>query len=171
MKNFLIKCIFLACFLVNAVSSMAQVDREFWFAIPKETYGHPTPAGSGITAANTVSFKIAAMSLPAKVTISMPANPAPGFTPITVNVPAGTSTVVDLATDYQGFEKVYNNTAAYNAVSVSGKTNKGILIQSDNDITIYYDYDNLKNMDEWYRVYTKTLFFCRNCCNGRQHGN
>lgn len=119
---------------------MAQVDREFWFAIPKETSGH-----GSITAANNVSFKIAAMSLPAVVTISMPANAA--FPVQTYNVPAGTSTVAVLATSFAQFANIYNNNAASGSEAVTGKTNRGILIQSDNDITVYYDYDDDYNRD------------------------
>ena len=118
----------------------AQVDREFWFAIPKETDGH-----SVITAANNVSFKIAAMSLDARVTISMPANPA--FPIRQFIVPAGQSRVEMLAQTFVEFADIYNNNSGLGVNTSTGKTNRGILIEADNDITVYYDYDNAQNRD------------------------
>jgi gliding motility-associated-like protein len=129
--------LFLFLFLNNL---NAQVDREFWFAIPKETSGH-----SSITATNNVSFKIAAMSLDAKVTISMPANSA--FTTRTFVVPAGQSRIEVLATSFTEFADIYNNNTTTAVDPLSGKTNRGILITADNDITVYYDYDNAQNRD------------------------
>jgi PKD repeat protein len=127
-------------FLLICSISKAQIDKEFWFAIPKETSGH-----GSITAANNVSFKIAAMGLPANVVISMPANPA--FVPRTLYVPANTSTIAVLATSFPEFATIYNNIASVGVEAQTGKTNRGILIQSDNDITAYYDYDNVYNRD------------------------
>lgn len=127
-------------FLLICSISKAQIDKEFWFAIPKETSGH-----GSITAANNVSFKIAAMELDANVVISMPANPS--FMPLNLFVPAGTSTIAVLATSFTQFAAIYNNVAGNGAEAQTGKTNRGILIQSDNDITMYYDYDNDFNRD------------------------
>ncbi|NJK95356.1 MAG: hypothetical protein HC905_10970, partial [Bacteroidales bacterium] len=127
-----------SCLIINDIN--AQVDREFWFAIPKETDGHST-----ITATQNVSFKIAAMSLDARVTISMPQNPS--FAVRTFTVLAGKSHVEVLADDYVEFADIYNNNAPLGTSSVSGKTNRGILIEADNDITVYYDYDNTHNRD------------------------
>lgn len=125
---------------LNFFVSYSQVDREFWFAIPKETDGHST-----LSATQNVSFKIAAMTLDAHVTISMPQNPAFGIRTFTVL--AGQSHIEVLATSYAEFAQIYNNNAPLGSSSVTGKTNRGILIQSDNDITVYYDYDNLQNRD------------------------
>ena len=76
-------------FLIISFSCYAQVDREFWFAVPKETSGH-----GWFNTVNTISFKIAAMNLPATVTVSMPLNGAfvPNkYGPQTFTVPANQS--------------------------------------------------------------------------------
>lgn len=124
------------CLGIN--STYAQIDRQFWFAIPKETDRH-----SYIDAAHNVSFKIAAMNLDAKVTISMPNNPA--FTPRVFTVPAGKSHLEIMATDYPQFEKLYANPALVDDDPIEGLTNRGIFIEADNEITVYYDYDNASN--------------------------
>ena len=134
--QFWILLFFLLC--INLRTVVAQIDRQFWFAIPKETDRH-----SDITAANNVSFKIAAMDLDAKVTISMPNNPS--FTPRVFTVPAGKSHIEVLATNYSQFESLYANPSLVDDDPVEGITNRGILIESDKDITIYYDYDNENN--------------------------
>jgi PKD repeat protein len=136
MKRYLI----LSVFLISCNILLAQVDREFWFAIPKETSSHGV-----INATYTVSFKISAMNLDANVTISMPANPY--FTPRNFLVPAGTSHIEVMATNWVQFDSIYANPARWNAVAASGKTLHGILITADNDITVYYDYDNQWNRD------------------------
>ena len=143
-KHSRMKTYLLSIFLVLSLSSYAQVDREFWFAIPKETWGHPG-SGTGIDAANNVSFKIAAMSLDAKVTISMPANPS--FTKREFTVLAGKSRIEVMATSFAEFETVYANNTVTNSLELSGYSNKGILIQSDNDISVYYDLANPFNTE------------------------
>lgn len=134
-------------FGVSFTPAFSQIDRQFWFAIPKETSGH-----GYLDAINNVSFKFAAMDLDAHVKISMPANPS--FTPRTFTIAAGKSRVEVMATSWAEFEKIYANPAPINAVgtndtSFTGKTSypngRGFLIESDNDITVYYDYDNYWN--------------------------
>lgn len=128
----------------------AQIDKEFWFAIPKETSGH-----GAINETNNVSFKITAMGgLDAQVKISMPANPS--FVPRTFTVPTGNSRIEVLATSFPQFEQIYANPALLapiptNDIATTGFTNapngRGFLIESNNDISVYYDYDNLWNRD------------------------
>lgn len=127
-------------FIISCNITNAQIDREFWFAIPKETSGH-----GSLSASNSVSFKITAMSLDANVTISMPDNPT--FEPRTFKVSAGKTHIEVLATTYSEFAQIYNNNAAIDAAPVSGKTNRGIVIYADNDITAAYDYDNMYNRE------------------------
>lgn len=133
--------------LVSTSSLFAQIDDQFWFAIPKETANH-----GSLNSTNNVSFKITAMELDAKVKISMPVNSS--FVTRTFTVPAGKSHVEILATDWAGFEKIYANptpltTVANSDSAQSGKTSdpngRGILIESDNKISVYYDYDNTHN--------------------------
>ena len=113
MKRYLI---ILIC-LISSNILLAQIDREFWFAVPKETSGH-----GYLDAVNNVSFKITAMSLDAHVTILMPANPA--FVTRTFTVNAGSTHVEVLATSWNEFQDIYNNSAAYNAVAVTGVYNR-----------------------------------------------
>lgn len=140
--------ILLSCFFVIffSASVFAQVDNEFWFAIPLETSGHPSPPGIGLRPANNVSFKISAMDTiyPTKVEISMPANEL-GFPKRTIIIPPGKSYIDTLAIDTTGFRNIANNIGI--GVPLSGKTNRGIKIKSDRDITVYYDFDNLWNRD------------------------
>lgn len=136
--NFQFWILFLLILCFNLKPLTAQIDRQFWFAIPKETDRHST-----ITTSNNVSFKIAAMDLDAKVTISMPNNSS--FGARTFTVPAGKSHIEVLAENYAEFESLYANPALVDDDPVEGMTNRGILIESDNDITVYYDYDNVNN--------------------------
>lgn len=140
MNRTISKITFIFVFVLCLNNAKAQVDREFWFAIPKETVGH-----GSITATNSVSFVITAMSLDATVTISMPANGT--FATRTFVVPAGQSRREVLADDFTQFESIYNNTTTNAVAPQSGLTNRGIYIKSDAEITIYYDYDNFFNRD------------------------
>jgi hypothetical protein len=130
----------------------AQIDKKFWFAIPKEANTHGCigtdnfPNGESPNClSNNVSFKITAQNLDANVTISMPANGA--FAPIIVFVPARTTKIVVLATSWAQFATLYANPGALNGSPIEGITNRGICITADNDITAYYDYDNYWNRD------------------------
>jgi gliding motility-associated-like protein len=138
--KYLLTLIFL--FLLNFYSTFAQVDKEFWFAAPKETYGH-----GYLDAINNVSFKITNQSnlLTAHVEISMPANSL--FKKRIITIPPSQTHVEVLATSWVQFDSIYANPSVYNAIPDSGKSNKGFLIQSDNDISVYYDYDNYWNRD------------------------
>ncbi|GAC1305869.1 MAG: hypothetical protein NVSMB24_15430 [Mucilaginibacter sp.] len=98
----------------------AQIDKEFWFAAPYIN-------NEGRDFDKPIVFRITALSAPATVTISMPADPT--FAPITVNIGANSTSSLDL-TPWLG--KVENNPA--NTV-----LNKGLLIRSTADITAYYE--------------------------------
>jgi gliding motility-associated-like protein len=137
----------LSCF---ASRISAQVDRDFWFAIPKETNGH---MWCTLTNANAAQFRIAAMDQPSQVTISMPANPS--FTPIVLNILANQTQTYILTQDpanylanWIAFDSVYANPANFDFQPTNkGITNHGIHITATNDITVYYDYDNKWNRD------------------------
>lgn len=119
--------------------TFAQKDQTFWFAIPKETFYH-----KDITATQNVSFKLAAFSIDAHVKISMPANP--DFKTRSFTILGNTSHVEILAVDWTQFDSIYANPSVLvSDPPITGKNNRGILIESDNDITVYYDYDNLQN--------------------------
>ena len=133
---------FLFVLFLQCSSLIAQVDNQFWFAVPKETNGH-----GYLDAINNVSFKIAAMGLDAHVKISMPADTS--FKPRLFTVLAGMSHIEVLATNFTDFAKIYANPSPVGTIASTGKTSypdgRGFLIESDNDITIYYDYDNYWN--------------------------
>ena len=136
-KTTYIFCLLL--FLFSGTSQIyAQIDRTFWFAIPKETNQHST-----ITTTNNVSFKFTAFNVDAKVKVSMPANP--NFVTKIFTVKANMSFVDTLATSYAEFDSIYANPARVGNAAATGLTNRGILIESDNDISVYYDYDNINN--------------------------
>ena len=136
------KKLILLFLLFTFTSLYAQVDREFWFTIPKENNSH-----GSINTANDVSLKITAQAVAANVTVSMPLNGT--FTTQTVYVPAGTTKVVVLATSFAQFGTIYANPGPLAGKPADGYTNNGLHIVSDNDITVYYDYNNTYNRDLW----------------------
>jgi hypothetical protein len=144
MKKITFTLFLMICF--NLVK--AQVDRDFWFAIPKET---DAQLWCTLNSNYGASFRIAAMDLDANVVISMPANQ--NFAPIRIVVPANTSVNVPLINSmdpviaWTQFDSVYANPAHFDVATSIGITNHGIHITSDNDITVYYDYNNFWNSE------------------------
>lgn len=136
------KAFFTALFVTLLSSiSYAQIDTVFWFAAPEVSDGH---------ADEPVSLNISTFGQPANVTISIPTNPA--FTPINITVPANSfhREVLDY---YDEFEQAANdcqfstdgcNAAVQNLPLLENDVqnspqNKGLLITSDEDITVYYE--------------------------------
>jgi hypothetical protein len=136
------KCLIFLLFVSVFNILHSQIDREFWFAIPKETSGHGT-----LSATNNVSFKITASKLDAHVTIQMPGDTSGIFPTRYINVSAGQTQIAVLATNFNEFANVYNNKSASGVSAVTGKTTRGIQILSDNDISVLYDYDNYYNRE------------------------
>jgi hypothetical protein len=83
-KRHVQKNIFLTCFIVSIfqLSLSAQKDTEFWFVAP-ETSQHNSNLD------RPVAFRYSTYGLPAKITVSQPANPA--FTVQILNIAANTS--------------------------------------------------------------------------------
>ncbi len=129
--------------IVGMAPLKAQIDKEFWFAIPKETQGHGWLDGT-----NFASFKIINIdkSFPATVKIEMPLNDV-AYPTQTIVIPPGESYVHILATTYPQFDAIYANPTAGNVKPISGSTKRGIHIISDVNITVYYDYDNFYNRE------------------------
>ena len=119
----------LTLFLVTfSLNLFAQTGLEFWATAPYSTLSHD---GN-----HTIHVVVSSMASPATVTLSIPANP--GFTPITINLPAN-------STDYFDF-----NALMLPKVELSEWdqiTNKGILIQSTDMITSYLEVFSTFNTD------------------------
>ena len=103
-------------------SALAQKDTTFWFAAP-DAYEflinnpHDRP----------MLLRLTTFSNAATVTVSIPANG--GFTPITSNIAASSTTTIDLSAWATSIENDVANTVL----------NKGILIKATADITAYYE--------------------------------
>jgi hypothetical protein len=121
MKNSTARLFFIFSLLAFFIASNlnAQVGTEFWFVAPEVTSDHgDTP----------VTFRITSFDQPATVTFSMPAT---GFSK-TISVPANSQVKYEGPTDQTFIDLIENRPA--NSV-----LDKGILITSDQDISVYYD--------------------------------
>ncbi len=110
-------------------SIKAQVDTEFWFVAPSVIQQHGDAP---------IAFRITALDQPANITLTMPANP--GFTR-TLSLDA-----------YEQDKIEFTNRSDINAIENSPGNNinsKGILITSDNNISVYYEVANGSNPDKF----------------------
>ncbi len=164
--NTLVKIYLVVSLLLLPFIGYCQTDTEFWFSAPEVNRYHsggnaewPT-AGYG-NVGTPVYLHLTSFDKPANVTISMPANAANfhGGIPITIAIPANTTQRIDLS-PYVGDNvagitpaKSMENRLKWTTSNLGGltpyinKNNKGILIQSDNNITAYYEIGVLYNMD------------------------
>ena len=113
MYKLLFILLFIFSFTVNA-----QIDREFWFAVPEVTAEH---------ADRPIRLHLSSQNKDAQVTISVPANS--DIEPIELFLPANTSIIQDLTPFIAELENTLPNTIV----------NKGLLIESDYPITAYYE--------------------------------
>ena len=105
---------------MHIVVLKAQTDKTFWFVAPEVTqdvndYDRPT------------AFKISTFDKPATVKISQPANPL--FIPQIISIPAKESGLVQFPPNLDFLENKPPNAIL----------DKGILIESTEDITVYYE--------------------------------
>jgi len=126
MKNRLNFWLFLTCLMHVTSFLSAQTDTEFWFAAPEVSESHGD---------NPILLRMSAQSQGSNVLISIPANPS--FAPIGLTIPANSSQTVDLTPFKFQLENIPANTVL----------NKGLLIQSNNPITAYYEVDAQNNPD------------------------
>jgi len=110
---------------------LAQTDTEFWFVAPRVTDGHGWTADGG----KKFYLRFATMSLPATITIEMPANPA--FTPIEINLPANAAHTEDLTDLHALIWHPMPN-------EIHGR---GLHITSTTPITAYYEVGTYYNPD------------------------
>ncbi|WP_430815437.1 T9SS type B sorting domain-containing protein [Carboxylicivirga sp. RSCT41] len=114
------------CLFILSLTANAQVGREFWFVAPDVTVDHGD---------EPIVFRITALDNDANVTVSMPADGGRIIQNIRIN--ANTQERIDLDKD------VVENHPSDNV------NNKGILITSDEDITVYYEVANGVNPDKF----------------------
>jgi gliding motility-associated-like protein len=117
MNNF--RLLLLIALLISKLG-FSQTDKEFWFVAPEV---------SGTHADRPIWIRMSTTNIAATVTIDQPANP--GFTPIVVNIPANTTTSVDLTT---WIDQIENGQPAANTTE-----NKGLHLSSTQNITAYYE--------------------------------
>lgn len=139
--------------------AMAQTDLEFWFSVPEINRYHQSgndsyPCNDG----TPTRFRITTLNSPANVKISMPANSNfNGGSPITLSIPANTTYKLELApyiSDYKVDEySSMENRLLWVSSNLSGSTpyinrnNKGIHIESDSYITVYYEIGAINNKE------------------------
>jgi PKD repeat protein len=129
------KTIVLLLILAGTLHSYAQVDREFWFVVPRIT--------NEISATSPASqLTITAHDLPARVLIEMPAEPA--FVPFTVIVGAYKTEVVDITANIPLLENAF-----ITSLGIPGKNNKGLHIVSDNYINVTFESSRTINFESF----------------------
>lgn len=126
MKSLFTRFIVILACLFLSFESLAQVDKEFWFAAPELQIMHGD---------DPIVLRITAQSKPVNVTISQPANG--GFQPILVSVAANSSVTVDL-TPFKGMVEHTEKDVI---------TNKGLHIVGDELFSCYYDIPDIYNGD------------------------
>lgn len=114
-------------FLMSVFESKAQVDKTFWFVAPEVTSSHGD---------NPVYLRITTFDQPANVTISIPANAA--FTPVNLVINANTQHRYE----FTNLNLIENRPAAT-------INNKGILITSNADVSVYYEVAHRNNPDKF----------------------
>ncbi|MEI9947342.1 MAG: gliding motility-associated C-terminal domain-containing protein [Chitinophagaceae bacterium] len=104
-------------FFLLQISSYSQKDTEFWFSAPDIHSLFERP----------ILLRIASFNNPAVIAISIPANAS--FVPLSVSLPANSSTTVDLTAWITLIENSPANTVL----------NKGLYIRASSEITAYYE--------------------------------
>jgi hypothetical protein len=134
MRKLLIAGIFISLFLGIVNVLYAQTDTEFWFVAPEISQDHGD---------SPVLFRITTGDMPSDISITMPANTT-NFPELNYSIEANSTLTIDFtALGLQDEIESY-----YDFLDgVSGKSNKGILIQSTNPITVYYEVARMVNTD------------------------
>ncbi len=114
-------------------ASQSQVDTKFWFVAPEISNDH---------ADRPIYFNITTFDEPAQVKISMPTNTS--FPDINLTI-AANSTHRENITSY--IDIVENHYRTDYDPSIPGKNNNGILVESNVDITVYYESAAANNSD------------------------
>lgn len=155
-KNCTLLFLALALLVLPIKKGFSQTDTEFWFVAPEVTLSHYPPGGAN------AFLKLSAGSLPATVTISMPAGNPAIFPDIVINIPAFGFHVEDLTcwvvspcvgininTSYPEANYFDVNQLENKALNASGINNFGLRITSTTPITAYYEISRQNNKDIW----------------------
>lgn len=116
----------LLIFSLFSLTVHAQIDREFWFAVPEAASGHGD---------SPIYLRISAFDTRAQVMVDVPASSS--FKPIRVAVNANSSATVSL-TNFKSFLEL---------IDPNTKKNNGLRIRSNQPIAVYYEIDNNLNRD------------------------
>ena len=126
--------------IFKPLTSLAQIDTQFWFGAPEITTGHGD---------RPILLRFAAFDQPATVVISMPATPA--FTPIVLNIAAFGSASTTLTAFINQIEtpNMINTAATDDDANRNYSTvfRSGILVESTSKITAYYEVNYSNNPD------------------------
>lgn len=115
------KAITYFCLILNTCFVFSQTDNTFWFAVPEVTEQH---------AEKPVKLHISSFDMKTTVTISIPANT--NIQPLVFTLAANETRSIDLINDFTSLYLLENITP--NTIE-----NKGLLIESENLITAYYE--------------------------------
>jgi hypothetical protein len=120
------KIIVLLTFQFLFLGAFAQIDTAFWFAAPDVDAAHGD---------QPIFIRFVALNQSTTVTISQPQNPS--FTPIQTNAPLNVVQSFDLSSRKGLLENAPANTIL----------NKGLLIESGDEIMVYYELGNGDNAE------------------------
>ncbi len=118
-------------FVLISTALRAQTDTRFWFVAPDCTW----PGNAAANTESPVFLRLTSQGNPATVTISQPANPA--FTPLSLTLAANAVASVNLT----------NRLAMVENAPANQVLNKGLLIESTQPITAYYEQSSIYNPD------------------------
>ena len=129
--GFLLSLLTFFLFFLGIQKSNAQFDTEFWFAPPE--LGQSINEGSPRD--RPIQLVVSTLNKAATVTVSQPADLT--FTPITVNISANSTQIINLTPFIDRLESKPHNTVL--------KT--GLFIQSTASISAYYEIKSVNNTD------------------------
>ncbi len=129
-RKLFLNSIILLLFFTIVEKVAGQVDKEFWFVAPEVSRHHGDLP---------VVFRLTTFDEKANITISIPANPS--FTPIIAEIDPNTQWSYEITS--RSLLDLFENRPA-NQVN-----NKGVLIKSDVDISVYYEVASSVNPDKF----------------------
>jgi gliding motility-associated-like protein len=105
--------------LLLSFNSWSQLDTLFWFAAPEVSINNSFD--------RPIVFRISTISAASTIVVDQPANP--GFSPISITIPAGSTQTVDLTPWIDQIENKPPNTVL----------NYGLRLRASTPVTVYYE--------------------------------